>query len=143
MQQGSGSHICHLGSCSMSEPKTGFCSVRASWYPQFFISKGFYTDLCPTTTKKKSLQLLCNVVSIPSGRAYQSGRDPVPSLQLTFYLCYSLAQEEGEDSTSVISRRVHSALEHSELPGKQGLPEPERVWAEERLQPARPYAEED
>lgn len=56
---------------------------------------------------------------------------------------HSVSMEEGEDSTSVISKRVHSALEHSELPGKQGLPEPERVWAEERLQPARPYAEED
>lgn len=68
---------------------------------------------------------------------------PLYSLQLTFYFCCSLAQEEGEDGTVVISRRVHNALEHSELPGKQGLPESEQVWAEERLQPARPYAEED
>lgn len=56
---------------------------------------------------------------------------------------HSASMEEGEDGTFVISRRVHNALEHSELPGKQGLPEPERVWTEERLQPARPYAEED
>lgn len=51
--------------------------------------------------------------------------------------------EEGEDSTFVSSRRVHNPLEHSEPPGKQGLPESERVWTEERLHPARPYAEED
>lgn len=56
---------------------------------------------------------------------------------------HSASMEEGEDGTVVISRRVHNALEHSELPGKQGLPESEQVWAEERLQPARPYAEED
>ncbi|XP_055466869.1 leucine zipper protein 1 [Psammomys obesus] len=56
---------------------------------------------------------------------------------------HSASMEEGEDGTFVISRRVHNALEHSELPGKQVLPEPERVWTEERLQPARPYAEED
>uniref|UniRef100_A0A8C6QUZ5 Uncharacterized protein n=2 Tax=Nannospalax galili TaxID=1026970 RepID=A0A8C6QUZ5_NANGA len=40
-----------------------------------------------------------------------------------------------------VSRRLHNPLEHSELPGKQGLPEPGRVRAEE-LQPARPCAEE-
>lgn len=57
--------------------------------------------------------------------------------------CCSPAQEEGEDSTFVSSRRVHNPLEHSEPPGKQGLPESERVWTEERLHPARPYAEED
>lgn len=51
--------------------------------------------------------------------------------------------EEGEDSTFVSSRRSHNPLEHSEPPGKQGLPESERVWTEERLHPARPYAEED
>ncbi|XP_051028107.1 leucine zipper protein 1 [Acomys russatus] len=56
---------------------------------------------------------------------------------------HSANMEEGEDGTFVISRRVHNALEHSELTGKQGLPAPERVWTEERLQPARPYAEED
>ncbi|XP_028615771.1 leucine zipper protein 1 isoform X2 [Grammomys surdaster] len=56
---------------------------------------------------------------------------------------HSSSVEEGEDGTFVISRRIHNPLEHSELPGKQGLPEPERVWTEERLHPARPYAEED
>lgn len=56
---------------------------------------------------------------------------------------HSASVEEGEDSTFVTSRRIHNPLEHSELPGKQGLPEPERVWTEERLHPAKPYAEED
>ncbi|KAL1776958.1 leucine zipper protein 1 [Sigmodon hispidus] len=56
---------------------------------------------------------------------------------------HSASMEEGEDGTVVISRRVHNVLEHFELPGKQGLPESERVWTEEQLQPARPYAEED
>lgn len=56
---------------------------------------------------------------------------------------HSSSVEEGEDSTFVTSRRIHNPLEHSEPPGKQGLPEPERVWTEERLHPARPYAEED
>lgn len=56
---------------------------------------------------------------------------------------HSSSVEEGEDNTFVISRRIHNPLEHSEPPGKQGLPEPERVWTEERLHPARPYAEED
>lgn len=56
---------------------------------------------------------------------------------------HSSSAEEGEDGTFVISRRIHTPLEHSELPGKQGLPEPERVWTEERLHSARPYAEED
>lgn len=55
---------------------------------------------------------------------------------------HSASVEEGEDGTSVTSRQVHNALEHSELPGKQGLPEP-GVWAEEPLQPARSYAAED
>lgn len=126
-------------SLKQASVQLGPLGILSSLFP-----RGFILTRAPLPQeKKKSLQLLCNVVSIPGGRAYQSGGDPVPSLQLTFYLCYSLAQEEGEDSTSVISKRVHSALEHSELPGKQGLPEPERVWAEERLQPARPYAEED
>lgn len=56
---------------------------------------------------------------------------------------HSSSMEEGEDSTFVTSRRIHNPLEHSELPGKQGLPEPEPVWTEERLHPAKPYAEED
>ncbi|XP_031234959.1 leucine zipper protein 1 isoform X1 [Mastomys coucha] len=56
---------------------------------------------------------------------------------------HSASVEEGEDGIFVISRRVHNPLEPSELPGKQGLPEPERVWTEERLHPAKPYAEED
>ncbi|XP_052033745.1 leucine zipper protein 1 [Apodemus sylvaticus] len=56
---------------------------------------------------------------------------------------HSSSLEEGEDGTFVISRRIHNPLEPSELPGKQGLPEPERVWTEEQLHPAKPYAEED
>ncbi|XP_008846798.1 leucine zipper protein 1 [Nannospalax galili] len=54
---------------------------------------------------------------------------------------HSVSMEEGEDCTVGVSRRLHNPLEHSELPGKQGLPEPGRVRAEE-LQPARPCAEE-
>lgn len=56
---------------------------------------------------------------------------------------HSSSVEEGEDGMFVISRRIQNPLESSELPGKQGLPEPERVWTEERLHPAKPYAEED
>lgn len=71
------------------------------------------------------------------------GASLLPVLCSSLFTCYSLAQEEGEDGTFVISRRIQNPLEPSELPGKQGLPEPERVWTEERLHPAKPYAEED
>lgn len=76
-------------------------------------------------------------------RVEGEGLIPPCTLCSSLFTCYSLAQEEGEDSTFVTSRRIHNPLEHSELPGKQGLPEPEPVWTEERLHPAKPYAEED
>lgn len=54
-----------------------------------------------------------------------------------------IAQEEGDDCTLSVSRRLHNSLERSELPVKQGLSEPGRVRAEERLRPTRPCAEEN
>lgn len=51
--------------------------------------------------------------------------------------------EEGEDCTFSVYRRLHNSLDRSELPGKQGLLEPGRVRAEERLRPSRPCAEEN
>ncbi|XP_008066502.1 leucine zipper protein 1 [Carlito syrichta] len=48
-----------------------------------------------------------------------------------------------EDCTLSVSKRLHNSLERSELPVKQGLPEPGRARAEERLRPTRPCAEEN
>ncbi|KAF5924657.1 hypothetical protein HPG69_004529 [Diceros bicornis minor] len=56
---------------------------------------------------------------------------------------HSAGMEEGDDCTLSVYRRPHNSLEQSELPAKQGLPEPGRVRAEERLRPARPCAEEN
>ncbi|KAM4805371.1 leucine zipper protein 1 [Urocitellus parryii] len=56
---------------------------------------------------------------------------------------HSSGMEEGEDCTLTVYRRLHNSLERSELPVKQGLPEPGRVRAEERLRPNRPCAEEN
>ncbi|XP_057555312.1 leucine zipper protein 1 [Hippopotamus amphibius kiboko] len=53
------------------------------------------------------------------------------------------AMEEGDDCTLSVYRRLHNSLERSELSAKQGLPEPGRARAEERLRPARPCAEEN
>lgn len=62
----------------------------------------------------------------------------------TAHFCYLLAQEEeGEDCTLSVYRQLHNSLDPSELPGKQGLPEPGRVRAEEQLRPTRPCAEEN
>lgn len=59
------------------------------------------------------------------------------------YFCHVLAQEESEDCALGGCRPLHNFSEQPELPGKQELPEPGRVWAEERLRPARPCAEEN
>ncbi|XP_069893767.1 leucine zipper protein 1 [Dipodomys merriami] len=56
---------------------------------------------------------------------------------------HSAGLEEGEDCMLGVCRRAHNSLEQPELPGKQGLPEPGRIRAEERLRPARPCAEEN
>nr|XP_044625905.1 leucine zipper protein 1 isoform X3 [Equus asinus] len=52
-------------------------------------------------------------------------------------------EEEGDDYTLSACRRLHNSLERSELPAKQGLPEPGQGRAEERLRPTRPCAEEN
>ena len=57
--------------------------------------------------------------------------------------CHLLAQEEGDDCTLSVYRRLQNSLERSELSAKPGLPEPGRSRAEERLRPNRPCAEED
>lgn len=62
------------------------------------------------------------------------------SARLTFVL---LAQEEGDDCTLSVYRRLHNSLERSELSMMQGLPEPGRVRAEQRLRPTRPCAEDN
>lgn len=51
--------------------------------------------------------------------------------------------EEGDDCALSVYRQPHNSLEPSELPVKQGLSEPGRVQAEERLRPPRPCAEEN
>ncbi|XP_037684159.1 leucine zipper protein 1 [Choloepus didactylus] len=56
---------------------------------------------------------------------------------------HSAGLEEGEDCTLSVYRRLHNSLDRSELPAKQGLPEPGRVRAEERLRPVRPCADEN
>ncbi|XP_077007012.1 leucine zipper protein 1 [Tamandua tetradactyla] len=56
---------------------------------------------------------------------------------------HSAGLEEGEDCTLSVYRRQHNSLDRPELPAKQGLPEPGRVRAEERLRPARPCADEN
>ncbi|XP_042636212.1 leucine zipper protein 1 [Orycteropus afer afer] len=56
---------------------------------------------------------------------------------------HSVALEDSEDRTLSVYRRLHNSLERSELPGKQGLPEPGRVRAEDRLRPPRPCTEEN
>uniref|UniRef100_A0A8C8YNJ8 Leucine zipper protein 1 n=1 Tax=Prolemur simus TaxID=1328070 RepID=A0A8C8YNJ8_PROSS len=56
---------------------------------------------------------------------------------------HSAGTEEGEDCTLSVYKRLHNSLEQSELPMKQGLPESGRIWAEERLRPTRPCAEEN
>ncbi|XP_049734184.1 leucine zipper protein 1 [Elephas maximus indicus] len=56
---------------------------------------------------------------------------------------HSVAMEDSEDCTLSVYKRLHNSLERSELPAKQGLPEPGRVWAEDRLRPPRPCAEEN
>ena len=60
--------------------------------------------------------------------------------RLTFVL---LAQEEGDDCTLSVYRRLHNSLERSELSMKQGPLEPGRTRAEERLRPTRPCAEDN
>lgn len=61
----------------------------------------------------------------------------------TVHFYYLLAQEEEEDCTLSVYRQLHNSLDPSELPGKQRLPEPGRVRAEEQLRPTRPCAEEN
>lgn len=61
-------------------------------------------------------------------------------LSSTAHFCHLLAQEEGDDCTLSVHRRLHNALE---LPAKQGLSEPGRVRPEDRLRPSRPCAEEN
>lgn len=61
-------------------------------------------------------------------------------VRLTFVL---LAQEEGDDCTLSIYRRLHNSLERSELSVTQGPPEPGRTRAEQRLRPTRPCAEDN
>ncbi|KAB1268390.1 Leucine zipper protein 1 [Camelus dromedarius] len=56
---------------------------------------------------------------------------------------HSTGMEECDDCTLSVYRRLHNSLERSELSGKQGLPEPGRARAEERLRPSRPCAEEN
>lgn len=56
---------------------------------------------------------------------------------------HSAGLEEGEESALSMYRRLHSSLEQSGLPMKQGLPEPGRGRAEDRLRPSRPCAEEN
>ncbi|ELW68502.1 leucine zipper protein 1 [Tupaia chinensis] len=65
--------------------------------------------------------------------------DPVPAAAWN----HSAGMEEGEDCTLSVYRRLHSSLEQSEMPVKQGLPDAGRVRVEERLRPARPCAEEN
>ncbi|XP_006862461.1 PREDICTED: leucine zipper protein 1 [Chrysochloris asiatica] len=55
---------------------------------------------------------------------------------------HSAGLEDSEDGTLSVHRRLHNSLEQSELPAKQGLPEPGRVRAEERLRSPRPCTEE-
>ncbi|KAK2106150.1 Leucine zipper protein 1 [Saguinus oedipus] len=52
-------------------------------------------------------------------------------------------EEEGEDCTLSVCKQLHNSLDPSDLPVKQGPPEPGRVRAEERLRPTRPCAEEN
>ena len=54
-----------------------------------------------------------------------------------------LAQEEGDDCTLSVYRRLHNSLERSELSMKQGPLEPGHMRAEERLRPTRPCAEDN
>ncbi|XP_062962480.1 leucine zipper protein 1 [Cynocephalus volans] len=56
---------------------------------------------------------------------------------------HSAGMEEGEDCTLSFHRKLHNSLERSELPVKQGLPEPGQVRAEERLRPTRLCSEEN
>lgn len=81
----------------------------------------------------------------------QVGEDPwgreravlLPAAILHSSLLSFLAQEEGDDCTLGVHRRLHNSLERSELPAKQGPLEPGRARAEERLRPARPCAEDN
>ncbi|XP_006883604.1 PREDICTED: leucine zipper protein 1 [Elephantulus edwardii] len=52
-------------------------------------------------------------------------------------------EEDSEDCTLGVYRRPHNSLDQPELPVKQGLPDPGWVWAEDRLRPPRPCAEEN
>ncbi|XDB47299.1 hypothetical protein AB1E18_000896 [Capra hircus] len=56
---------------------------------------------------------------------------------------HSAGTEEGDDCTLSVYRRLHNSLERSELSMMQGLPEPGRVRAEQRLRPTRPCAEDN
>ncbi|KAM6217570.1 leucine zipper protein 1 [Rhynchocyon petersi] len=56
---------------------------------------------------------------------------------------HSVDLEDSEDCTLNVSRRLHNSLERSELPAKQGLPDPGRVRADDHLRPPRPCAEEN
>ncbi|KAG8506675.1 Leucine zipper protein 1 [Galemys pyrenaicus] len=56
---------------------------------------------------------------------------------------HSAGTEEGEDCTLGLYRRSHNSLDRSDLPARQGLPEPGRARAEERSRPSRPCAEEN
>lgn len=56
---------------------------------------------------------------------------------------HSAGTEEGDDCTLSVYRRLHNSLERSELSVTQGLPEPGRTRAEQRLRPTRPCAEDN
>ncbi|XP_004678646.1 PREDICTED: leucine zipper protein 1 [Condylura cristata] len=56
---------------------------------------------------------------------------------------HSAGTEEGEDCTLGACRRQHDSLDRSDLPPRQGLPEPGRPRAEDRPRPSRPCAEEN